>query len=309
VRFVVALVASWLAVGAFTGLARRRGWGQTVRRDGLQAHITKEGTPTMGGVPFSLVIFVVWLFMVGLPGLSDQKGWAAVVMSLCMGLIGFLDDYAKVRSRMLGEGSTEGLLARVRFPLQVLVAFVFAIVAARHVWVTNVFWLDVAFYTFVTVGTVNAVNFTDGIDGLAAGVVAIMLLPLAVASPLAAITIGALVGYLWYNSRPASIFMGDAGSYALGGIVAGVFIVHGWSKVLPFAAVIPVLEVLSVVIQVAVFQYTKRTTGTGRRVFLMTPIHHHFEKAGMPEVKIASRFWVVTALGTALAWAIRTGAQ
>jgi phospho-N-acetylmuramoyl-pentapeptide-transferase len=308
-RFIVALVASWLAVGFFTGLARRRGWGQSVRRDGLQTHLVKDGTPTMGGVPFGLLIFIVWLVMVGLPGLSDEKGWAAVIMSFCMGLIGFLDDYAKVRSRMTGEGSTEGLQARLRLPLQILVALVFSIVAARHVWVTNIFWIDVAFYTFITVGTVNAVNFTDGIDGQAAGVVAIILLPLAVASPLAAITIGSLVGYLWYNSRPASIFMGDAGSYALGGVVAGVYIIHGWSKVLPFAAIIPVLEVLSVMIQVTVFQYTKRTTGTGRRVFLMTPIHHHFEKAGMQEVKIASRFWVVTALGTAVAWAIRTGAR
>ena len=83
-RFVVALVASWLAVGFFTGLARRRGWGQPVRRDGLQTHLSKDGTPTMGGVPFGLVIFIVWFVMVGFPGLSDEKGWAAVIMAFCM---------------------------------------------------------------------------------------------------------------------------------------------------------------------------------------------------------------------------------
>jgi phospho-N-acetylmuramoyl-pentapeptide-transferase len=262
----------------------------------------------MGGVPFSVVIFVVWLLMIGIPGLSDEKGWAAVIMAFAMGVIGLLDDVAKVRSRMLGQHGTEGLLARVRILLQLLIAVVFSLVAARHVPLLENFWLSVAFYSFVTVGAVNAVNFTDGIDGLAAGVVAIMLLPLLVISPLAGITVGALVGYVWFNSSKASIFMGDAGSYALGGIVAGTYIIHGWALVLPFAAVIPIIEVLSVAIQVAYFQYTKRTTGTGKRVFLITPIHHHFEKSGMSESKVAARFWVVTALGTAVAWAIKTGA-
>ena len=305
----MALIGSWLAVGLFIGIAKSRGWGQTVRRDGLQTHIVKDGTPTMGGVPFCVVIFAVWLLMVGIPGLSDEKGWAAIIMAFAMGVIGFLDDVAKVRSRMLGQHGTEGLLARVRILLQVLIAIVFSLVAARNVQVTGEFWLDVAFYSFVTVGAVNAVNFTDGIDGLAAGVVAIMLLPLIVISPLAGITIGALVGYMWFNAPKASIFMGDAGAYALGGIVAGTYIIHGWSLVLPFAAIIPIIEVLSVLIQVSYFQYTKRTTGTGKRVFLITPIHHHFEKAGMGETKVAARFWVVTALGTAVAWAIQTGAK
>jgi phospho-N-acetylmuramoyl-pentapeptide-transferase len=140
-------------------------------------------------------------------------------------------------------------------------------------------------------------------------VVAIILVPLIASSPLAGITVGALGGYLWFNAKPAQIFMGDAGSHALGGIVAGVFITQGWTWLLPLAAIIPVLEVLSVFIQVSYFQYTKRATGEGKRVFLMTPIHHHFEKLGWAETRVAARFWMITVIGTALAWAIKTGTR
>jgi phospho-N-acetylmuramoyl-pentapeptide-transferase len=308
-KLIVALIASWVAVGVFQNIARSQGWGQRVRQDGPQGHLVKEGTPTMGGVPFSLVVFVVWFALVGFSGESDTKGWAAVLMALAMGLIGFMDDYLIVRSRLLSLAQRGGMPARVKWPLQLLVAVVFSLAVAREFSHTGTLWLDVVLYTFVTVGAVNAVNFTDGLDGLAAGVVLIMLLPLIVTSPLAGITVGALVGYLWFNVKPASIFMGDAGSHALGGIVAGVYITQGWMWVLPLAAIIPVLEVLSVMIQVPYFQYTRRVFGEGRRVFLMTPIHHHFEKLGWPETKVVGRFWAVTALGTALAWVIQTGTR
>jgi phospho-N-acetylmuramoyl-pentapeptide-transferase len=305
---VIATVLSWFAVGIFIGIAKSRGWGQTVRRDGPATHLSKDGTPTMGGVPFSLVIFLVWLIMIGLAGYTDRKGWAAYLMSLGMGLIGFADDFLIVRSRLMGA-PRGGLKAREKLPLQILVAGIFGFVVAQDVALFGVFWLDAIAYMLICIASVNAVNFTDGIDGQCAGVVAIMLVPLISSSPLAGITVGALGGYLWFNAKPAQIFMGDAGSHALGGIVAGVFITQGWTWMLPLAAIIPVLEVLSVFIQVSYFQYTKRTTGEGKRVFLMTPIHHHFEKLGWAETRVAARFWMVTLVGTALAWAIKTGAR
>jgi phospho-N-acetylmuramoyl-pentapeptide-transferase len=178
---------------------------------------------------------------------------------------------------------------------------------AGQVPVFNIFWLDFVFLTLVPIAATNAINFTDGLDGLCAGVVAILMVPLAASSPLALITIGALCGYLWFNAPKAQIFMGDAGSHALGGIVAGVYITQGWTWVIPVAAIIPVLEVLSVFIQVPYFQYTKRMTGEGKRVFLKTPIHHHFEELGWPETKVMVRFVAITAVSTALAWAIQTG--
>ncbi len=303
---VIATVLSWFAVGSFVGIAKNRGWGQTVRRDGPASHLVKDGTPTMGGVPFSIVIFLVWLVMIGLAGYTDRKGWAAYLMSLGMGLIGFADDFLIVRSRLLGN-PRGGLKAREKLPLQILVAGLFGYVVAQDVALFGVFWLDAVAYMLISIAAVNAVNFTDGIDGQCAGVVAIMLVPLIPSSPLAGITVGALGGYLWFNAKPAQIFMGDAGSHALGGIVAGVFITQGWTWMLPLAAIIPVLEVLSVFIQVSYFQYTKRRTGEGRRVFLMTPIHHHFEKLGWAETRVAARFWVITLVGTTLAWAIKTG--
>ncbi len=305
---VIATLLSWFAVGSFVGIAKSRGWGQTVRRDGPATHLSKDGTPTMGGVPFSLVIFLVWLVMIGLAGYTDRKGWAAYLMSLGMGLIGFADDFLIVRSRLLGA-PRGGLKAREKLPLQILVAGLFGYVVAGDVALFGVFWLDVIAYTLICIAAVNAVNFTDGIDGQCAGVVAIMLVPLISSSPLAGITVGALGGYLWFNAKPAQIFMGDAGSHALGGIVAGVFITQGWTWMLPLAAIIPVLEVLSVFIQVSYFQYTKRRTGEGKRVFLMTPIHHHFEKLGWAETRVAARFWMVTLVGTAVAWAIKTGTR
>jgi phospho-N-acetylmuramoyl-pentapeptide-transferase len=303
---VVAALLSWFMVGAFISLAKARGWGQTVRRDGPATHIVKDGTPTMGGVPFSLAIFAVWLLFIGFTNSSDSKGWAAIGMAFGMYLIGLADDVLIVRSRIMGM-PRGGLKAREKLPAQILVAGLFAWVVAPQVPVFGVLWLDLIVLTLVPIAATNAINFTDGLDGLCAGVVAILMVPLAATSPLALVTIGALCGYLWFNAPKAQIFMGDAGSHALGGIVAGVYITQGWTWTLPVAAIIPVVEVLSVFIQVPYFQYTKRKFGEGRRIFLMTPIHHHFEKLGWAETKVTVRFLAVTAVATALAWTIQTG--
>ena len=303
---VVAALLSWFLVGAFLSIAKRRGWGQSVRREGPATHLVKDGTPTMGGVPFSAAIFIVWVAFIGLTGAGDSKGWAAVGMAFGMYLIGLADDVLIVRSRIMGM-PRGGLKAREKFPLQLLVAGIFAWVVAPQVPVFGVLWLDLIFLTLVPIAATNAINFTDGLDGLCAGVVAILMVPLAASSPLALITIAALCGYLWFNAPKAQIIMGDAGSHALGGIVAGVYITQGWTWMLPIAAIIPVIEVASVFIQVPYFQYTKRVYGEGRRIFLMTPIHHHFEKLGWQETKVTVRFLAITGVATALAWMIQTG--
>ncbi len=292
---------SWIAVGLFVGYAKRKGLGQRVRTDGPQSHLVKEGLPTMGGVPFSVIIFIVWLLFAPK---SSPTIWAAALMALGMGLVGFIDDVSLVKSRASGSSERGGLKARQKLPLQLLCAGLFAIVAAREIHATGMGWLDVLLYTLACVASVNAVNYTDGADGLAGGVVLIALLPLMLASPLAAISIAALLGYLWFNARPASIIMGDAGSHALGGILAGVYIAQGWIWVLPIAAIIPVLEILSSSLQILYF----RRTG-GKRLFKMAPLHHHFELSGWSEGKVVIRFYIVTALATLLAWWLKGGSQ
>ncbi len=308
-RFVLTALLSWFAVGMFLRFAKERGWGQTVRREGPATHLVKDGTPTMGGIPFTLVILLVWLVFVGIPGLSDIKGWAVVWLAFGMYCIGAWDDIGIVRSRMLGRATRGDLPARYKFPAQIVVAAIFAYVVAGQISLFSNFWFDALFYCFVAVGTANAVNFSDGLDGLCAGTVAIILVPLIISSPIAGITIAALLGYLWFNAPKAQIFMGDAGSHALGGIVAGVYITQGWTWVLPIAAIFPVMAIVSVVLQVLSKRYNERFHGVDKRLFLMTPIHHHFEKLGWAETKVTIRFLAITAVATMLAWSLMNGGK
>lgn len=228
-----------------------------------------------------------------------------MLAGLGMGAIGLVDDVLKIRSRMVGGGKKE-LLAREKFPAQFLVGLVFAVFAAPlapHVWLSGWgLYGDIALYTFVMVGAVNAFNFTDGLDSLLSGVSIIILLPILGVSPVSVLLVGVLLGFLWFNAHPARIFMGDMGSHAIGGIVAGAFILHADVWMLPIAAIIPVVAVLSVVLQVLYF----RRTG-GKRLFRMSPIQHHFEELGWPETHVTLRFWLVTALGTAVVWGILRG--
>ncbi len=306
-RFVLTALLSWFAVGIFLRFAKQRGWGQTVRRDGPATHLVKDGTPTMGGIPFTLVIFVIWLGSIGLTGMSDTKGWAVLWLAFGMYCVGAWDDIGIVRARMLGAAKRGDLPFRYKFPAQVFIGATFAYVMAGQISLLNNFWLDAVFYLFVAVGTANAINFSDGLDGLCAGTVAIILVPLIGLSPIAGITIAALLGYLWFNAPKAQIFMGDAGSHALGGIVAGVYITQGWTWVLPIAAIFPVMAIVSVVLQVLSKRYNERFHGVDKRLFLMTPIHHHFEKLGWAETKVTIRFLAITAVATMLAWSIMTG--
>lgn len=222
-----------------------------------------------------------------------------MLAALAMGVIGGIDDYLKVVSRMRGKGKKE-LLAREKFPLQFLVGLVFAYFAvplASHELFPSLGQIpDIILLTLVMVGAVNAFNFTDGLDGLLAGVAMIVLLPLLAVSPVSALLVAALLGFLWFNAHPARVFMGDMGSHAIGATAAGAYVLYADVWLLPLAAIIPVVAVLSVVIQVVSFKTR------GKRVFRMSPIQHHFELSGWPETHVTLRFWVVTAVATAAVW-------
>ncbi len=301
---VVAALVSWFLVGLFITFSKRYGWGQPIRQEGPQSHLKKEGTPTAGGIPFVVALLLVWLILLLTGHGGGRSETLLMLVGLGMGLIGAADDVLKIRWRMVG-GKKE-LLAREKFPAQLLVGLVFAIFAAPlapHVWLPGWgLYGDIALYTFVMVGAANAFNFADGLDSLLAGVSIIVLLPLLGVSVASVLLVGVLLGFLWFNAHPARVFMGDMGSHAIGGVVAGAYILHADVWMLPIAAVIPVVAVLSVILQVAYF----RRTG-GKRLFRMSPIQHHFEELGWPETHVTLRFWLVTALGTAIVWSILRG--
>lgn len=301
---IVATLVSWFLVGLFITFAKRYGWGQPIRQEGPQSHLKKEGTPTAGGIGFVVALLLVWLLQMATGNGGGRTETLLILAGLGMGAIGLVDDVLKIRWRKLG-GKKE-LLAREKIPAQFLVGLLFAVFAAPlapHLWLPSWgLYGDIALYTFVMVGAVNAFNFTDGLDSLLGGVSIIVLLPLLGVSPVSVLLVGALLGFLWFNAHPARVFMGDMGSHAIGGVVAGAYILHADVWMLPIAAIIPVVAVLSVVLQVLYF----RRTG-GKRLFRMSPIQHHFEELGWPETHVTVRFWLVTALGTAIVWGILRG--
>jgi phospho-N-acetylmuramoyl-pentapeptide-transferase len=277
--------------------------GQFVRPQGEipEGHAEKQGTPTMGGLLILFAMTVPFLIL----STRSTAAMLVLVTTLACGAIGFVDDWMKiVKKRSLG------LSGRWKMAALVVIAIALAVVAVRVVGVPTTIDLHVVNYAIeigpiafgivvflVLAGATNAVNLTDGLDGLAAGTMAIALLAyvgmtfvvtgqrdLAI---LAACLMGACVGFLWFNSYPASVFMGDTGSFALGGAIAALAVMTKTEILLIFIGGVFVLEALSVMIQVIVFKRTRR------RVFLMAPVHHHFEMAGWSETKIIVRFWLV----------------
>lgn len=297
---ILAAALSWMATGAFVRLALARGWGKRPRADGPSSHLAKTGTPTLGGVAFLPVALVVALLADG-----SLLAWAAAGLVAASTAIGLIDDIAGLRRAASRDPNPSlGLLARQKLVLQTGVALAFAILAVQAgIATTGAPLADVALYTLAIVATVNAINFTDGLDGLAAGVTAIALLPFQ-ALPLASATAGACIGFLWFNTRPARIMMGDSGSHGLGAALAASAILTGNLWLLPLVALVPVAAVVSVIAQVIYF----RATG-GRRLLKMSPFHHHLELSGWPEEKVTVRLWIVTAVAAAVAWTILQGAQ
>jgi phospho-N-acetylmuramoyl-pentapeptide-transferase len=317
---LTAIVLS-LALGPwFIATLRRLAVGQNIRELGPASHQVKAGTPTMGGL---LILFALIASTLLWARLSNPYLWIAVGVTALFGLVGFADDFLKVR-----RGRNLGLTARVKFLLQTLVAAAAAAVLLKLPAVfgiaptltfpflkdvaVNLGWLYVPFVVMVLVGASNAVNLTDGLDGLAIGstliaaatyaiftyvaghkVVANYLQVVAVpgvgeVTVFCGALVGASLGFLWFNCHPAEVFMGDVGSLALGGAIGTVAVLAKQELVLVLVGGLFVMEALSVILQVSFFKVTG-----GKRVFRMAPLHHHFELTGWSEPKIIVRFWLI----------------
>jgi phospho-N-acetylmuramoyl-pentapeptide-transferase len=282
------------------------GFGKRIRQEGPESHFVKEGTPTMGGLLIVIVVLGIYFFL----RQPDAATFAPLAALAGVGALGAFDDY-------LNAKTGEGIKARQKL----IWVSVVAVVAAWQIQQTYVItaiavpflgpvpiepWLYIAFAAFAIIAAANGVNITDGLDGLSGGTVAIafvayMLIALlnAPAQPnlalLCSLIIGALLGFLWFNVHPAQIFIGDSGALSLGATLAVTALITGQILVLPLIGIIFVLETASVMLQVAYF----RLTG-GRRLFRMSPIHHHFELGGWDEEKITIRFWIVAILAALL---------
>jgi phospho-N-acetylmuramoyl-pentapeptide-transferase len=319
---LIAMVIAVVVGPKFIEWLRRGGVGQQIRAEGPARHIVKQGTPTMGG----LLIIVAAVLPFLAVSLYSLPGLGLLFVTLGCAAIGFADDYLKVRRRR-----SLGLAGRWKLLLLALITVGVGWVVAEVGYLdTEIYfpvvdvnidlkWLYFPFLFLMIAGTANGVNLTDGLDGLAAGTSAIAILtflaiaaiswlrsgPVGVRSDdyldvaiFAAALIGGVIGFLWFNAFPAEVFMGDTGSMALGGAIAGLAIMTETEVLLLFIGGIFLIEALSVMIQVASF---KRT---GRRVFLMAPIHHHFEMKAWSETKIMVRFWIVGAILCAIGFAL-----
>jgi phospho-N-acetylmuramoyl-pentapeptide-transferase len=308
--------------------------GQIVRTEGPESHYSKAGTPTMGGV---LIIAATVTATLLWADLTNPFTILALITLVSLGALGFLDDYLKVvrrrteglvgRYKLIGQGLLGAaiggyLLLHPITPFETNITQL-PFFAELHVWM----WapLFVPWVVIVLMGRSNAVNLTDGLDGLAAGLGAIAaatfgvfaylegrvdtsqylgLLYLPGAGELAIFCLslsGATLGFLWFNAHPADVFMGDTGSLALGGALGAVAVLLKLEFLLVIAGGVFVAETVSVMLQVSWFKYTARRYGEGRRIFRMSPLHHHFEKAGWPETKVVIRFWILGVLCALLA--------
>ena len=284
-------------------MLRKMKMKQTERVEGVESHLQKAGTPTMGGVMILASIVVTSLFYVK----DYPKIIPILFVTLGFGLIGFLDDYLKVVMKR-----SDGLFPKQKFALQIVITAVFAyyLIHVTHTPLTllipfsggrywNIGWLAIPLLFIAVIGTVNGVNFTDGLDGLASSVtvlVATFFTVVAVGTksgiePVTCAVVGALMGFLLFNVYPASVFMGDTGSLALGGFVASTAYMLQMPIFIIIVGMIYLIEVASVMIQVTYFKKTG-----GKRIFKMAPIHHHFELCGWSETRIVAVFSIITAI-------------
>lgn len=298
---IIAFIISLLLGPIIIPMLKKLKVGQSIREDGPQSHLSKSGTPTMGGI----IIFAALLIAVTTSGIFTNDMLILIMATLGFGLIGFIDDYIKVvMHRNLGLRAYQKLLAQVI--LAVILALyqsntsivdtkvIFPFISNQHL---DLGPLYIPFIVFVVVGTVNAVNLTDGLDGLATGVSIIVLSFFSIValswgmgsiSVFSSALTGACLGFLIHNAHPAKVFMGDTGSLALGGAISAIAILMNLSLIIPIVGGIFFAEALSVIIQVLSFKLT------GKRVFLMAPLHHHFEQKGWKETKVVRVFWFIT---------------
>ncbi|SDW27389.1 Phospho-N-acetylmuramoyl-pentapeptide-transferase [Lachnospiraceae bacterium KHCPX20] len=301
VPFIVAFAAGVVQGPVVIPFLRRLKASQT-ERSYLESHVAKNGTPTMGGVMILLAFFLGTIIYAP----SHPKVIPVLVLTIGFGLIGFIDDFLKVVLRR-----PDGLIAWQKMLLQIIVTTVFCVYLIYYTDVNlklmvpfsggfslDLGWVAVPILYFAVIGTVNGTNFTDGLDGLASSVTLIVALFFTVASillggelePVSAAMMGALAAFLVFNHYPAKIFMGDTGSLALGGYVAGVAYLLQMPLFILIVGFIYLLEVVSVILQVGSFKITHGK----KRIFRMAPIHHHFEKGGWSEIRIVITFTLIT---------------
>ncbi len=322
---ITAMIISFFIGPLIIKILRKNQIGETIRDDGPKSHQSKKGTPTMGGI---IILFSVLLPTLLWADLSNVYILLILFATLWMSGIGFIDDYLKVVKKF-----KKGLIARYKMIGQIIAGLIVgstiyflpqfsefntivSIPFLKNMYIDlGIFYIP--FVVFVITGTSNAVNLTDGLDGLAAGLMGIAALSLALISYVSgridfsnylntiylegsgeltvfclALT-GGLLGFLWYNSKPAQVFMGDIGSLGMGGAIGTLAILLRKEILFALLGGVFVVEALSVMIQVSYFKYTKKRTGEGKRIFKMAPLHHHYELNGMPEEKIVIRFWIV----------------
>ncbi len=318
---VTALLAAFLFGPVIIERLRRLKFGQSIRLDGPQSHLAKTGTPTMGGILILAAVGAATLLWVDL---SNRYAWVCIGSMLGFGIVGFLDDWLKIRRK-----NSEGLSAKAKLAGQAIVSLL-AVVALyfdpsgemtklyvpffkNPVIDLGVYWIPIA--VIYVMAWSNAVNLTDGLDGLATGLVIMAVMAFSILTYLTGradwseylgipfirgageltvfclALLGACVGFLWFNSHPAEIFMGDVGSLSLGGVLAVLALIVKKELLLFIIGGVFVLEEGSVLIQVLYFKATK-----GKRVFRMAPLHHHFELSGWKETKVVTRFWILGGL-------------
>ena len=325
---ITALLITFLLGPHVIKYLKEKKLGEKIRLDGPKTHMSKVGTPTMGGI---LIIAAAFISIILWQDITDKYTLISLIALLGFGLTGFLDDYIKVF-----KGNKEGLSSSKKILFQFIVSSVIILLLlinkTNHTTVLYIpmvkgegfdlgyFYIPFAF--IVLIGTSNAVNLTDGLDGLATGICIMVFLTFAILSYvsgrfdysnylsipyipnggefaiLSLAMLGACVGFLWYNSNPAEIFMGDTGSLTLGGMIGTIALILKKELLLIIIGGVFVMEAVSVIIQVTSFKLT------GKRVFLMTPIHHHFEKKGWAENKIVMRLWILGGMFSILALSV-----
>lgn len=305
---------------AFIKWLHKLKYGQEIREEGPAWHQKKTGTPTMGGIMFivgigvSVIISTIISAVNGTLTPTVMKALILYIVSLGFGVVGFIDDYIKVvKKRNLGLTAIQKFLLQLAFAAAyVVIMYLMGMLRTDVVIpfvkypVTLPIWLYIPFVMFVVVGTVNAVNLTDGLDGLASSVTVVASLFFAlyaflrISAPEVGVSIysmaivGGLLGFLLFNKYPAKVFMGDTGSLFLGGALALIAADLNMHLYLIIVGFVYFAETLSVIMQTSYFKYTKKKYGEGRRIFKMTPIHHHFEMSGWKETKIVAVFSAVT---------------
>ncbi|MDA9085537.1 phospho-N-acetylmuramoyl-pentapeptide-transferase [Methylophilaceae bacterium] len=323
---ITSLVVSFLFGPWFIKKLGHYSFGQYIRTDGPEGHLVKSGTPTMGG---GLILIAVLISSLLWSDLTNNLVWLLIVVIVGFGFIGLLDDYSKIKNKKSdGLGALQKYLLQSFLGLGVAIYLLLSSTTPQETELLVPFFKDlsipIGFTGFlvltyiVIVGSSNAVNLTDGLDGLAIMPVVMVISALGIFAYLTgnsifssylnipyingageltifcAAIVGAGLGFLWFNAYPAEVFMGDLGSLSLGAVMGTLAVIVRQEIILMIMAGLFVVETLSVVLQVSYFRYTKKRYGVGKRIFLMAPLHHHYEKKGWKETQVVIRFWIIT---------------